>query len=97
MPRYDYRCLECHRTFEATHSASAGPLKECRLCGGQSVQRLISAPMINTIRSGSPTGAKYERLSKKEIMDMEGPPLAAMEEQEGMKEKLAIMYGGKLD
>lgn len=97
MPRYDYRCLDCHRTFEATHSMTTSPLKECRLCGSASVQRVISPPMINTIKSGSPTGTKYEKLSQKEIMDIEGPPLAALEQQEGMKEKLAIMYGGKLD
>ncbi len=97
MPRYDYRCLDCDQTFEATHSMSAGPLGECLLCGGERVQKLISLPMINTIKSGSPTGARYEKLSKKEIVDMEAAPLAAMEEQDGMKEKLAIMYGGKLD
>lgn len=97
MPRYDYRCLECDQTFEAAHSVSAGPLKECKLCGGGSVQKLISAPMINTIKSGSPTGARYEKMSKKEIIDVESPPLVAMEQQDGMKEKMAIMYGGKLD
>ena len=53
--------------------------------------------MINTIKPGSPTGAKYEKMNKKEIIDMEAAPLPAMEEQEGMAEKLALMYGGKLD
>ena len=76
---------------------SVGPLKLCLLCGGESVRKLILAPMINTIKSGSPTGAKYEKMSKKEIIDKEAAPLAAMEEQGGMAEKLAIMYGGKLD
>ena len=97
MPRYDYRCHQCDQTFEATHGMSEGPLKVCALCGGEPVQRLISSPMINTVQSGSPTGARYEKLSQKEIIDIEGPPLAAMAEQEGMAEKLAIMYGGKLD
>ena len=97
MPIYEYRCSGCDQTFEATHSMSADPLKECRLCGGDSVEKLISVPMINTIKSGSPTGAKYEKLTEKEIINKEAPPLAAMEEQEGMREKLAIMYGGKLD
>jgi hypothetical protein len=53
--------------------------------------------MINSIKSTSPTGAKYEKLSKREIIDMEAAPLAEMEQQEGMAEKLSIMYGGKLD
>ena len=97
MPRYDYRCLECNGIFEATHGMSDAPVSTCELCGGESVQRLISPPMLNTIKSGSPTGAMYEKLSKKEIMDKEGAPLAEMEQQEGMAEKMAIMYGGKLD
>jgi hypothetical protein len=53
--------------------------------------------MINSVKSSSPTGAMYEKMSKKEIIDKEAEPLAAMEQQEGMAEKLAIMYGGKLD
>ena len=97
MPRYDYRCLDCGRTFEATHGMGARPLNLYRLCGGGSVRKLVSAPMINTIKSGSPTGAKYEKLSQKEVIDMEAAPLAAIEEQEGMAEKLALMYCGKLD
>ena len=97
MPRYEYRCLECSQIFEATHSMTAGPLTSCRLCGSDSVRRLISPPMINTLKSTSPTVAKYEKLSKKEVVDMEADPLAAMELQEGMAEKMAIMYGGKLD
>ena len=97
MPRYDYRCLDCEGVFEVTHGMADAPLRECRLCGSESVRKLISAPMINSIKSSSPTGAKYEKLTKKEIIDVEAPPLAAMEQQEGMKEKLEIMYGGKLD
>jgi putative FmdB family regulatory protein len=96
MPRYDYRCQQCVGTFEATHSMSSSQ-DECGLCGGGPVQRLISAPMINSVKSSSPTGAMYEKMSKKEIIDKEAEPLAAMEQQEGMAEKLAIMYGGKLD
>ena len=97
MPRYDYRCLGCGQTFEASHTISAGPLKECMLCGGGSVQKLIAVPMLNTVKSGGPTGAKYEKLSTKEITDMEAEPLVAMEQQEGMAEKLAMMYGGNFD
>ena len=97
MPRYDYRCHGCNQVFEASHGMSAEPLKRCLLCDGGSVERLISAPMINTIKSGSPTDAKYEKMSKKEIVDKEAAPLAATEDQEGMAEKLSLMYGGKLD
>ena len=97
MPRYDYRCSACGQTFEATHSMADSPLRNCVLCGSDSVLKLISSPMINSIKSGSPTGAKYEKLTKKEIIDKEAAPLAGLGEQEGMAEKLAIMYGGTLD
>ena len=97
MPRYDYRCDACDGTFEATHGMTEGPIERCALCGGEPVRKLISPPMINSIKSGSPTGAKYEKMSKKEIIDKEAEPLAAMEQQEGMAEKMALMYGGKLD
>ena len=97
MPRYDYRCNDCERTFEATHSMSADPLEQCRLCGSGNVQKLFSPPMLNTIKSGSPTGAKYEKLTPKEIAHKEAEPLAAMEGQDGMAEKLKIMYSGKVD
>ena len=82
MPRYDYRCHQCDQVFEVSHSISAGPLKECVLCGGESVQKLIARPMINTLKSSSPTGAKYEKLSQKEVVDMEAAPLAVLAEQE---------------
>jgi putative FmdB family regulatory protein len=97
MPRYDYRCLACNRTFEVSHAMGAAPPEGCVHCHGNSLRRLIVSPMINSIKSTSPTGAKYEKLSKREIIDMEAAPLAEMEQQEGMAEKLAIMYGGKLD
>ena len=97
MPRYDYQCLSCNRTFEVGHAMGAAPPKGCVHCHGNSLRRLIAPPMINSIKSTSPTAAKYEKLSKKEIIDMEAAPLAEMEQQEGMAEKLAIMYGGKLD
>lgn len=97
MPTYEYQCFECNRTFEAMHSMSAAPLQQCRLCGSPSVKKLISAPMVNRIKSTSRTGATYERLTPTELMQREAQPLAAIEKQEGMKEKLEIMYSGKLD
>lgn len=44
MPTYEYQCEKCGNTFEAFHSMSAEPLKECREeeCGG-SLRRLIGA------------------------------------------------------
>src|SRR5262249_35775184 len=97
MPIYEYRCFECNRTFEAMHSMSAAPLQQCRLCGSSSVKKLISAPVLNRIKSRSPTGATYEPLTPTELMQREAQVLTPMEQQAGMKEKLEIMYSGKLD
>ena len=35
MPRYDYLCKACGRSFEATHSFSDDPLTVCDVCGGE--------------------------------------------------------------
>lgn len=40
MPTYDYECAQCGHTFEAFHSISADPLKDCPECEG-AVKRLI--------------------------------------------------------
>lgn len=42
MPTYSYRCTQCDHTFEAFHSMSAEPLKDCpnEGCEG-SVEKLI--------------------------------------------------------
>jgi len=34
LPRYDYRCKECDREFEAVHGIHDN-VEECRFCGGE--------------------------------------------------------------
>jgi len=97
MPTDEYRCCACNRTFEARQSMRAAPLQQCRRCGSPAIEKLISAPRLSRINSRSPTGATYERLTPTELMQREAPPLAAMEQQAGMQEKLESMYSGKLD
>jgi len=43
MPIYEYLCSDCGKTFETTQRITEEPLKECLLCGGKNVKRLISA------------------------------------------------------
>lgn len=43
MPTYEYKCHTCGKNFEATQPITADPLKVCTLCGGTSVERLISS------------------------------------------------------
>ena len=44
MPTYNYRCKQCKITFEAFHSMSADPVKECPTegCSGD-IEKLIGA------------------------------------------------------
>jgi len=42
MPTYDYKCLECGRTFEVFQRITEEPLTQCRFCNGR-VKRLIGA------------------------------------------------------
>jgi putative FmdB family regulatory protein len=39
MPTYEYECTACGHVFEAFHSMSAHPIKDCPECGG-AVRRL---------------------------------------------------------
>jgi putative FmdB family regulatory protein len=42
MPTYEYECMQCKHRFEAFHSMTAEPIKECPECGGK-VKKLIGA------------------------------------------------------
>ena len=40
MPTYDYKCLDCKRTFEIVQRMTESPKRKCPKCGGK-VKRLI--------------------------------------------------------
>jgi len=42
MPTYEYKCLDCGKTFDVFQNMTAPRLTECRFCGGR-VKRLIGA------------------------------------------------------
>lgn len=43
MPTYDYVCDGCGHRFEAFHSMSADPLKDCPACKEAKLRRLFGA------------------------------------------------------
>ncbi|RKY04859.1 zinc ribbon domain-containing protein [Candidatus Poribacteria bacterium] len=45
MPIYEYRCKECGERFE-TLVLSEGEIPSCPSCGGDKVEKLISAPQV---------------------------------------------------
>ncbi|GAB4320512.1 MAG: zinc ribbon domain-containing protein [Dehalococcoidia bacterium] len=46
MPRYDYRCDSCGKTYELIQSFSAESTHTCEKCGNGTARRLLSAPPI---------------------------------------------------
>lgn len=45
MPLYEYRCANCHFTFEIVQKFSDKPPKKCPRCGGP-VKKMLSAPAL---------------------------------------------------
>lgn len=54
MPTYTYKCFhedkenknKCEHQFDIVQSIKDDKLKECPVCHNQSLERLISAPMV---------------------------------------------------
>lgn len=43
MPTYDYRCVWCSASFEASHAMDA-PAPGCPNCGGRAEKTILTAP-----------------------------------------------------
>jgi len=43
MPIYEYECTKCQHCLEALQKTAEEPLVECPECGGQTLQKLVSA------------------------------------------------------
>jgi putative FmdB family regulatory protein len=48
MPIYEYRCRNCHATFEIL--VRAGTAVTCSHCGSSSLDKLVSAPLYRAGR-----------------------------------------------
>ncbi len=46
MPIYEYRCLECSRSFEKIITSSAAETIVCDHCGSPKVQKKVSAASL---------------------------------------------------
>ena len=54
MPVYEYRCNSCHATFDVLVRHEGGIV--CPHCGGQGLDKLISAPVVLSGRTIRPAG-----------------------------------------
>ena len=63
MPIYEYRCLACQRTFEALRKAGDAPLSECRFCGSNKIEKLVSsfAVVVHDGQRATPNRPVVER------------------------------------
>lgn len=87
MPSYDYRCLDCGRTWEEFHAIDATAY-DCPECEGTNVQkRITSAP---TIAGGMTTHAGDGKRASKEQLQAKWA-----EETPKLRKKLVAKYGEK--
>ncbi len=54
MPIYEYRCRNCNATFEMLVRASTTVI--CPQCGGSSLDKLLSAPIMLSGRTARQAG-----------------------------------------
>ncbi len=47
MPIHEYRCNRCYYRFDALQEICSTPLKSCPECYENSLERLISAPVVH--------------------------------------------------
>jgi putative FmdB family regulatory protein len=61
MPIYEYHCADCGTTFEALVRGSKGVMhardQTCPECGGASLEKLLSAPIMLSGRTSRPAGS----------------------------------------
>ncbi len=65
MPTYEYRCEPCKTIYKTRHGMNESPAYRCPSCDAP-IERMVSAPRLNTGGWTSPTEARYARLSDRD-------------------------------
>ena len=78
MPKYDYQCDDCKRTYEVSQRISEAPLTACQYCGGHIRRLIAAAPFI--LKGGGWYVTDYPSESRKKAMDAEKPSSATSSE-----------------
>jgi putative FmdB family regulatory protein len=72
MPFYEYQCKACGAHHEAMQKMSDAPLKKCPVCGKNSLQRLVSAPVFRLKGGGwYETDFKSDKETKRNLVGEE--------------------------
>lgn len=58
MPIYDYRCMDCNKTFELLVKSSTVPA--CPACAGTQLEKLVSAPAPQSQIKGIVSSARAQ-------------------------------------
>jgi putative FmdB family regulatory protein len=53
MPFFDYSCRSCDHTFEVLQKSGEAPPATCPACGQDKLEKLVSAPAIQSSSGGS--------------------------------------------
>ena len=86
MPTYDYKCLDCKRTFEIVQRMTESPKRKCPKCGGR-VKRLIGGG-AGILFKGSgfyATDYRSESYKKKAASEAPKPPSEPSKEKKEKK------------
>jgi putative FmdB family regulatory protein len=62
VPIYEYECRGCARTIEALQGVNEPETRTCGNCGGE-LERIVSAPRLNTRNFSGPAEARLSRTS----------------------------------
>lgn len=95
MPTFDFQCAGCDHVFEFNRPFGSEETSPCPKCGGEDVQKLISAPTIHFKGEGfyktdsqkdqNKTVKKEEKKKEEKKETKEKPPKEQKDSKKGEK------------
>lgn len=64
MPFYEFKCLDCERTFEEYYSLVTNTIPKCKFCNSPKVMKLLSLFGL-TVKGGASPSRSSSRGKKK--------------------------------
>lgn len=73
MPIYEYKCQRCGRIIEVIQRLNDARQQACEECGNNSMERLISIPVVHRPRPPQPVTA-FPGVDRRKVIDLTLPP-----------------------